>query len=378
MPTPPMSDEVLRETVRVWRENDCRATEAAKAIGINAKTFDSRLQKARARGFVLSDGARGVVEKAGLSGAEARGGWLHSYDDEGKKIGATYWKAEEIGTADLVDQIRDAFTDIPAAPVVAAPLHKAKNLVTVYPIADAHIGMMAWGKETGEDYNTKIAVNRLQSWIGACIAASPPSETAIILDTGDLTHADDYTSQTPRSKHVLDTDTRHFKTLDLTIHGLNTSVELALRKHKRVVVRILPGNHDPHAYLAVMFALAERWRNNPRAEVQKVPGEFYVERFGSVLIAAHHGDKAKAERIVMYLADAYPQMWGETRHRYLFTGHLHHHKSADIGGVQWEQLRAMTAKDAYAVAHAYSARAQLQAITYDMDKGEVSRVKVGA
>lgn len=378
MPTPPMSDEMLQETVRVWRENDCRATEAAKAIGINAKTFDSRLQKARARGFVLSDGARGVVEKAGLSGTEARGGWLHSYDDEGKKIGATYWKAEEIGAADLIDQIRDAFTDIPAAPVVAAPLHKAKNLVTVYPIADAHIGMMAWGKETGEDYNTKIAVNRLQNWIGACIAASPPSETAIILDVGDLTHADDYTSQTPRSKHVLDTDTRHFKTLDLTIHGLNTAVELALRKHKRVIVRILPGNHDPHAYLAVMFAMAERWRDNPRVEVQKVPGEFYVERFGSVLIAAHHGDKAKAERIVMYLADAYRQMWGETPHRYLFTGHLHHHKSADIGGVQWEQLRAMTAKDAYAVAHAYSARAQLQAITYDMDKGEVSRVKVGA
>ncbi len=62
--------------------------------------------------------------------------------------------------------------------------------MTVYPIADAHIGMMAWGKETGEDYNTKIAVARLQSWLGACIAASPPSETAIILDVGDLTHAD--------------------------------------------------------------------------------------------------------------------------------------------------------------------------------------------
>jgi hypothetical protein len=377
MPTPPLSDELAREALAAFQHHGSKSL-AANALGLNRKTLSNRLTVAYARGFHLSDGARGVISQAGLSGSEARGGWLHSYDSDGKKVGATYWKAPEISAADFIDQIKDAFADITPAPLIPAPMHKAKDLVTVYPIADAHIGMMAWGKETGEDYDTKAAVTRLQSWIGACIAASPPSETALILDVGDLTHADDYTSQTPRSKHVLDTDTRHFKTLDMTIHGMNTAVDLALRKHKRVIVRILPGNHDPHAYLAIMFAMAERWRENPRVEVQKIPGEFYVERFGSVLIAAHHGDKAKAERLVLFLADEYPELWGATRQRYLFTAHLHHHKSADIGGVQWEQLRAMTARDAHSVAHAYSARAQLQAITYHISKGEVSRVKVGA
>lgn len=372
-----VDDDVLREALDAVAANPSKAA-AARSLGWAVSTLKAREALAHRRGLHLSDGARGVVQAAGLSGSEARGGWLHSYDADGKKIGATYWKAPETYTASLIDDIRDAFADLLPAPVVPAPMHKAKDLVTVYPIADAHIGMMAWGKETGEDYNTKIAVARLQSWLGACIAASPPSETAIILDVGDLTHADDYTSQTPRSKHVLDTDTRHFKTLDLTIAALNTATEMALRKHKRVVVKILAGNHDPHACLAVMFALSERWRDNSRVDVRKEPGEFYVERFGSVLIAAHHGDKAKAERLVMWLADTHPDMWGATRHRYLFTGHLHHHKSADIGGVQWEQLRAMTAKDAYAVANAYSARAQLQAITYDKERGEVSRVKVGA
>lgn len=377
MPAPPQTLEMSQEVLAALAAHPTMAA-AARSIGMKRETFRCRVNRARELGHHLSDGAQGVVAQAGLSGTEARGGWLHSYDDDGKKVGATYWKAPQLDAESLIDQIKDAFADMPAAPVVPAPMHKAKDLVTVYPIADAHIGMMAWGKETGEDYDTKAAVTRLQSWIGACIAASPPSETAIILDVGDLTHADDYTSQTPRSKHVLDTDTRHFKTLDMTIHGLNTAVEMALKKHKRVIVRILPGNHDPHAYLAIMFAMAERWRDNPRVEVQKVPGEFYVERFGSVLIAAHHGDKAKAERLVLFLADEYPDLWGATRQRYLFTGHLHHHKSADIGGVQWEQLRAMTARDAYAVAHAYSARAQLQGITYHTERGEVSRVKVGA
>jgi hypothetical protein len=130
--------------------------------------------------------------------------------------------------------------------------------------------------------------------------------------------------------------------------------------------------------MAVLFALAERYRDNARIEVQKVPGEFFAYQFGKVLIAAHHGDKAKAERLVMFMADQYPEMWGASRHRFLYTGHLHHTKMADIGGVQHEQLRAVTARDAYAVAHGYTARAQMQAITFQKDSGEVSRIKVTA
>jgi len=51
---------------------------------------------------------------------------------------------------------------------------------------------------------------------------------------------------------------------------------------------------------------------------------------------------------------------------------------ADIGGLQWMQLRAITAKDAYAAGKAYSARASLEAITFDADQGEIQRVRVSA
>jgi hypothetical protein len=164
----------------------------------------------------------------------------------------------------------------------------------------------------------------------------------------------------------------------MTIQAMAVCVELALAKHQRIIVRILPGNHNLNSYLAIMFALAERFRDNDRVSVQKVPGEFFVHEFGKVLLAAHHGDKAKADRLVHFLADEFAEIWGRTKHRFLFTGHLHHHKSQDIGGVQWEQLRAVTPRDAYAFSNAYTARAQLQAITFDRNKGEVSRVKVNA
>lgn len=223
----------------------------------------------------------------------------------------------------MLDRIKAAFEDLTPAAVIAPPLYADSDLLTLYPLADVHLGMMAWGRETGEDYDTKTAATRMQSWIGQCIASSPASETAIILGAGDLLHADDQTNMTPRSKHVLDVDTRHFKTLEVAIGAFAACIELALAKHRLVKVVILPGNHDSMSYMAVMFALAERYRLNERVAVRKEPGEFFVEEFGAVLIASHHGDKAPPERLVLTMSDEYAPAWGRTRHRTLFTGHLH-------------------------------------------------------
>jgi len=302
--------------------------------------------------------------------------WVKTKNEDGTSYSVLLKPSQ--GTEDVIDRIRQTFHDLPPAPVVAAPTYTESDLVTVYPIADRHNGLRAWARETGEAYDSTIASERLTAWMGRCVAQSPPSDVGVILDIGDGEHMDDATNATPKSKHVLDVDTRVFKTVETSVASLAHCVELALSKHRKVHVRILPGNHNPTIYLAVMFALAERYRDEPRVEVQKVPGEFWVFEFGKVMLAAHHGDKAKAQQMVLFLADEYPELWGKTQHRYLFTGHLHHHKSQDIGGVQWEQLRAVTARDAYAVSHAYSARAQLQAITLHKELGEVSRVKVSA
>jgi DNA-binding CsgD family transcriptional regulator len=346
----------------------------ARALGLHRKTVQERLDRATRVLEMPPELADRLRAGGAADPADVHSAWLKDKDGDSVYV---YFGKPEGGAEDVLERIREAMSSVPPAPAVVPPAYVDDDLLTIYPLADAHVGMVAWGKETGEAYDTDLATSRIVEWVGRCVASSPASGTALILDVGDLMHADDQTNQTPRSKHVLDVDTRYYRTLEVTIAALATSVELALRKHAQVIVRILPGNHNPHSYMAIMFALAERYRENPRVTVQKVPGEFFVHQFGQNMIAAHHGDKAKAERIVLYLADEHAAIWGKTKHRFLFTGHLHHHKSADIGGVTWEQLRAVTARDAYAVSHAYTARAQLQAITLHKDRGEVQRVKVG-
>lgn len=379
MPTQPLSDDLAREAAEAWAAHGGSWREAAAALGLARSTFQNRLRHAKARGFHLSPGVRAATVSAGMSGLEVQGGWLHSYDDDGKKTAALRFSTpKDAPEADVVERVRDALSDIPPAPEIAPPPRSDDDLITVYPLADVHIGMMAWWRETGADYDARIAADRVRSWVARAVDASPPSGTAVILGVGDLTHADDQSNMTPTSKHVLDVDTRHFKTLEITIAAMACAIERASQKHARVLVRILPGNHDMNTYLAVMFGLAQRYRNSTRVEVQTVPGEFWVHRHGRCLLAAHHGHGGKPQRMVMFLADEYAEQWGQTQHRFLWTGHRHSLSAEDIGGVQWEQLRAMTNRDAYAVGKAYSARAQLQAITLHATDGEVQRVKVNA
>jgi hypothetical protein len=359
-------------------------SKAARSLGLDRNTFLNRLEKANALGRdgLLRRLAYETPDPAIVDSMKAVGtnlipklAWAKTKSEDGTSY-SVLLKPQEMPD-EVLARVREAFEGMAAAPVVPAPAYVESDLLTIYPIADAHVGMMAWGKETGEDYDTNLAADRIKEWVGRCVASSPASDTAVILDVGDLTHADDNTAQTPASKHPLDVDTRHYRTLEVVIAALSQAIETALGKHKLVHVRILPGNHNRTSFMAVMFALAERYRNEPRVSVHKNPSEFFVMEWGRVMLCAHHGDKSKADRLVHFMADEFAEIWGRTRHRFLWTGHLHHHKSQDIGGVQWEQLRALTARDAYAASHAYTARAQLQAVTLHRERGEVQRVKVG-
>jgi hypothetical protein len=277
---------------------------------------------------------------------------------------------------DLMAEMVQIFSDIPAVQAQAIPGFSQGELLTLYPLADVHLGMLAWGQETGEDYDTGIAVKRLTTGMQSCVHAAPASSTAIILNAGDFLHANDDTNATPASKHALDTDSRHWRTLEEAIKVTVTLIDLALIKHDKVIYRALRGNHDPSAPPVLTFALAQRYRNEPRVVIEKTPNDFFVYHFGENMICGHHGDKAKPDRLVGYLADTYAKIWGNTIHRFVWTGHLHHHKSQDFSGMKWEQLRAITARDAYAASHAYSAKSEMLAVTYHRDLGEVQRATV--
>lgn len=353
----------------------------AKFFNVHRSTVQESLaygRKREARRMAeLPDGVVDALQRTGIDEQHAKFGYRRVKDPETGSFNTVFWRMPDMTPQSVAELLRDALIDIPLAPDIALESAVDEDIITLIPIADAHIGVLAWAEETGEEWGTGSAAERLVNWSSRVLQALRPSSRCILLLAGDLFHADDGRAETPTSKHRLDVDGRYFQILGIVVEAMAQTVDVALRHHQTVVVRILPGNHDPHASIALVMALAQRYRENPRVSVLQEPSEFFVYEFGRVMIAAHHGHRAKAPQMVHFIADEYAEMWGRTKHRYLFTGHLHHHKSQDIGGMTWEQLPAITARDAYTVSSAYVARARLTGITYHRNRGEIARTIVG-
>lgn len=372
MPTPPLSDELAREALQALSEHSTQAA-AADALGLNRDTFRSRLKTAQTRGLHLSEGIRGAMQNARITQGEAQGGWIVNVDPETGSRVSTRWKMPDTSIPDMIEGLQSAFSDItPAAPRVP-PANVMADLCTLYPLMDVHFGMLAWGRETGaENYDMSTAAGDMSYAFDKLDALTPASQKAVLLIGGDFFHADDNRAETPQSKHKLDVDGRQWKVLNDGVALIAKVVDRLSEKHAEVLVRVIRGNHDEHAHLILTFALAERYRDCPRVSVEKEPRDLFMMQWGKCLIAGHHGDKAKPDRLAMYLSDVC-EFWSATRHRHIFTGHIHHDSTKDLGPVRWESLRAFCPPDSYAASMGYGGRRAIQSITFHKQDGIVLR-----
>lgn len=374
MPSPRLTDEdAIAAFDLVQQFGEVNA--AARSIGMPNETLRHRYRTCLARGLHLSAGGQEAMHRVSLNGVEVRGGYRHAYDEAGRKIETVRWSVpeQELALETVLDRAASAFASLPKAPAIPAPKVTSADLLTLYPLFDVHYGMHAWGAETGsDDYDIKLSASDLQSAVGNVMALSPDSEEAIILIGGDFFHGDDNTNQTPRNRHPLDVDGRHFKVLDTGIEIVAATVERAAAKHRRVTVRVLRGNHDEHSHMVLTLALAQRYRGHQRIAVDKSPRDIFMHQWGKCLIAAHHGDKQKPERLAMVLAEICP-FWSESPHRIVFTGHRHHQQSNEFPGITWEQFRAFCPPDAYGAQ--FAPRRAMHAITFSKASGIATRAQ---
>lgn len=301
-------------------------------------------------------------------------------DGEGRTLVEWVKTREGMDPIDVVESIKAAFADYGgrAAPV-PAPAHVAEDLLTLLPCADFHVGMYAWGKENGgANWDLRLAEDTIGRAIEAAIERSPPSGMAVVLGGGDLLHADNSDNRTARSGNALQVDGRYPKVLETACFLMVRAVDAALRRHAHVTVRILPGNHDEHAAVAVAWFLFAHYRNEPRVTVDTDPSLFWWLRFGRVMLGATHGHTVKIADMPAIMAHRRAEDWGLTRFRYVWGFHLHHRaKYATEGcGVISEVCQSPVPQDAWHFGAGFLSGRSIQTITYHRAFGEVSRSTV--
>jgi hypothetical protein len=371
MPTPKLTEDELLEAIRVVTEYGSVA-EAARRLNIARPTLQHRYAAAKDR---LAQ--REEVDNRAPEGHLVKG-VSTLYDADG--VVKAQWVKTNIdhqARLDALKEVIDALkADLPKAEPVPEPTTSMSALCNFYTFTDYHLGMLAWHREGGEDWDLGIAESLILAALVSMIERSPPAHTAVVNIQGDFLHTDGKVPVTPAHGHVLDADSRYPKIRKAAIRIIRQLVRECLERHSDVHLVIAEGNHDEEGtgWLADFFDV--HYEDEPRVSVNDSALPFYVFEWGHTMLGIHHGHKVKNEALPLLFAAQFPESWGRTKRREIHCGHRHHRDEKEYNGVTVVQHPTLAARDAHAARGGWIADRAAWAITYHKKYGAVGRVMV--
>lgn len=348
---------------------------AAKVVGVAPNTINEAILRVRKRaasaghapGHFVSGVAPGyamgkVTVQRGADGAVERT-WERQSPAE---------QAREASISAFVEHLMEG-AGKPLAPITPAPQKVMDDLLAVYAFGDPHFGMRANARDAGEDFDLAECDRITRAGIDRLVEVTPATATALLLNVGDNTHSDDSTHKTRGHGNQLDMDGNHSDAVLVSAKAWAYAARRLLEKHERVLVWMLPGNHDEDTAFAISLCLSMYFENEPRIEIDLTRSLYRYHRFGKVLIGAHHGHGAKIGDLPLLMAVDRPEDWGATSVRFVYVGHIHHDSVKEIQGVRVESIRTLAGKDAWHAGQGYRSLRDTRSIIHHKDYGEIER-----
>lgn len=259
---------------------------------------------------------------------------------------------------------------------IKKPKITSADLCTVIPLGDPHIGLYTWKDETGQDFDLKIAEQNLFTAVDQLVGLAPKAKQALLISLGDLYHADNSYNQTTKGTRV-DVDTRWPKVLRVGIRVMRRCIDRLLETHENVRVIIEIGNHDENSAIMLGLALEQFYEGEPRVSIDTSPAKFHYFTWGRTLIGTHHGNGAKFKDLPSIMAVDRAKDWGNSDYRYFYTGHVHHQKVLEAGGVVMESFRTLAPGDAWHRGQGYRSGQELNLDIIHKKYGRINRHVIG-
>jgi hypothetical protein len=211
-------------------------------------------------------------------------------------------------------------------------------------IADLHMGKMSWGKESGEDYDSKIARQRFLYAINDIISRTQNQKfEKIVFPIGnDLLNSDTINGTTTKGTQLTN-DSRWQKLFFDVTHLMVEGIDL-LSQVANVELMWVPGNHDQMSSYYVTNYLAAWYRDSKNVRVDTSPTPRKYVEFGKCLIGFSHGS-GDSKRIPQLMQVEKPEAWGRTLWREYHLGDLHHEIVLENGGLIIRRMSSLTAAD---------------------------------
>ncbi len=350
---------------------------AAKALGVAKNAVNGALERLRKRAALAGYAPEHDLIHPVAPGQRLRG--ASSLYRRGEAEPLLTWvksSADDTAREDIMREfalgLAQEFKGL--APITPGPKEVADDLMVIIPMGDPHFGMHAWWEDAGEDFDLKIAENLTNGAIDRLVSASPPASVALLLNLGDMFHADNQRNVS-QSGHQLDVDGRWAKVQQVGLRSTIHCLRRMLEKYGKVIYRINRGNHDGHSSYALALMISCYFHDDPRIEVDLSPATAWYYQFGRNLIGSTHGDTIKGPNMGQVMAADVPELWGATKYRTWYVGHVHHQDVKEYPGCVVEYFRTMAARDAWHAGQGYRAGRDMRCIVLHREFGEVERLR---
>lgn len=273
-----------------------------------------------------------------------------------QKAAERWWSLEQSVVEPLVEAIHRVLPRL-SAPVRVDLAPSAEPYLAVVGAQDLHLGKLAFDQAGGVAYDRRIAMDRLRDTTarlsGQLTRFGRPERVQLILGSDDL-HVDNFVGTTAGTSQMGQTDGSFEVLFDPWVDALLWQVE-HYRQIAPVTATIVPGNHNRVAALLAGRLIEEVYRDAPDVRILRRPtAPRLMTRFGSTGLCFLHGDgwsdaKLKSSVHKLVFSEAREQGVDVARvERWLVvSGHVHHLKEIDLGGVTLATVPALSPPDAY-------------------------------
>ncbi len=356
-----------------------KVKDAAAELGISTSAFSQALFKLRAKfkkGSLVKD-THFDIDLAPYE--ELKGRSFLKNELTGQTV--LQWYKTRANENALKNFIESAISSVAEGVIEVNPLPEPatvdNELISCYIVTDYHLGSMALNVENNQgNWDLSIAEDMLVKWIDEAIVLTPNAETAVLAQMGDFLHFDGLVAMTNKSGHVLDTDTVFSEIVAVATRLLIYIIQRLLVKHKTVHVLLMEGNHDESSSVWLREMFYQLFKNEPRVTVDKTSKPYYCFEHGQVSLFFHHGHLTKLNNLPFVFASIFREVYGRTKYSYGHAGHYHHAKLIENNMMVLEQHQTLPPKDRYSSRHGYGADRSGQIVTYNKNKGEVSRIRI--
>ncbi len=359
-----------------WRNEGGTYPAFAKEHNVNQRTVERRAARIAKSGRMGELGINLDVP-AGRQLGKVTG----HYKANGELI--QYWPRIEKDTEKL-DALKESAQEVTTPiPIKDIPKCKTKkpetDIIPFFNIGDGHLGMIAYDKEVGHNFDLEIAERELCYALARQIEQHSGYERCVIQDMGDMTHYENFGAKTDGSGHDLDFDTRFPKMIKVYRRVMEYIVTKALRHFKHVDVINNQGNHSRTNDIWMAEHLRALFGNTERVNVLNNECIFIPYRMGNTFVMSHHSDKCRPPRLRQVMTTDFRQDHGETCYHYIDIGHIHHKmQTKEDEMITVESFNQLAPADKYAHDGGWRSRSCLTVVLRSKTYGEVGRTMLTA